>query len=111
MSYGSCVVPVALPGGLRPPPTGWRWTKLTDVARLESGHTPSRARPDWWDGEVSWISLSEIRRFDGRTVEETQIKTNAAGIANSAARILPRGTVCFSRTASVGFVAIMGKPM
>jgi type I restriction enzyme R subunit len=26
-------------------------------------------------------------------------------------RILPRGTVCFSRTASVGFVAIMGRPM
>ena len=36
---------------------------------------------------------------------------HAAGIANSAARILPRGTVCFSRTASVGFVVIMDKPM
>jgi type I restriction enzyme S subunit len=44
-------------------------------------------------------------------VSETQIKTNAQGIANSAARILPRGTVCLSRTASVGFVAIMGTPM
>jgi type I restriction enzyme S subunit len=39
------------------------------------------------------------------------LRTNAAGIANSAARILPYGTVCFSRTASVGFVTIMAAPM
>ena len=44
-------------------------------------------------------------------MDETQLKTNEAGIANSAARILPKGTVCLSRTASVGFVAIMGQPM
>jgi type I restriction enzyme S subunit len=49
--------------------------------------------------------------LDGHWTEETRIKTNPAGIANSAARILPQGTVCFSRTASVGFVTIMAKPM
>lgn len=105
------LVPIALPTDLSPAPTGWQWTKLTELARLESGHTPSRSRPDWWDGDVSWISLTEIRRLDGHWTEETRIKTNPAGIAHSAARILPKGTVCFSRTASVGFVTIMAKPM
>lgn len=94
-----------------PLPTGWKWSKLTDIARLESGHTPSRSRPDWWSGDVSWISLTEIRALDGQWVESTQLRTNEAGIANSAARILPRGTVCLSRTASVGFVVIMAVPM
>ena len=37
--------------------------------------------------------------------------TNDLGIANSSARVLPEGTVVLSRTASVGFVAIMGRPM
>jgi type I restriction enzyme S subunit len=105
------VLPVAVPPVLAAPPSGWQWRRLTDVARLESGHTPSRSRPDWWGGDVSWISLTEIRALDGQWVESTQLRTNAAGIANSAARILPRGTVCYSRTASVGFVAIMAKPM
>jgi type I restriction enzyme, S subunit len=90
---------------------GWRWEKLTNIARLESGHTPSRSRPDWWGGNISWVSLTEIRALDGQWVQETRIKTTPAGIANSAARVLPRGTVCFSRTASVGFVTIMGQPM
>jgi type I restriction enzyme S subunit len=105
------VVPVAVPSSLCGPPHGWQWRKLTEVARLESGHTPSRSRPDWWGGDVSWISLTEIRALDGQWVDSTQLRTNAAGIANSAARILPRGTVCYSRTASVGFVAIMAMPM
>lgn len=105
------VVPVAVPPNFASPATGWKWHNLIEVARLESGHTPSRSRPDWWDGDVSWISLTEIRALDGQWVTATQLRTNAAGIANSAARILPRGTVCFSRTASVGFVTIMGQPM
>ena len=104
-------VPLAVPPLFGKAPADWTWRKLTDIARLESGHTPSRSRPDWWGGDVSWLSLTEIRAFDGLWVEGTQIKTNKAGIANSAARILPRGTVCFSRTASVGFVAIMAEPM
>ncbi|MDI4633153.1 restriction endonuclease subunit S [Pelomonas sp. V22] len=105
------VVPIAVPPTPDDPPPGWEWLKLNEVARLESGHTPSRSRPDWWGGDVSWVSLTEIRAFDGQWIEGTQLRTNLAGIANSAARILPAGTVCYSRTASVGFVAIMAKPM
>ena len=106
------VVPVAVPPeGMAEAPQGWRWAKLGDLARLESGHTPSRSRPDWWGGDMSWVSLTAIRALDGTWVESTQIKTNEAGIANSSARILPRGTVCFSRTASVGFVTVMARPM
>lgn len=105
------IVPIAVPPNLQDPPPGWRWHKLTNIARLESGHTPSRARADWWGGDVSWISLTEIRALDGKWVESTRLRTNEKGLANSAARILPTGTVCLSRTASVGFVTIMAKPM
>ncbi len=105
------VVPIGIPPSLGVPPLGWTWRKLNEIAQLESGHTPSRSRPDWWGGEISWVSLTEIRALDGNWVESTEIRTNEAGIANSSARILPRGTVCFSRTASVGFVTILSKPM
>lgn len=105
------IVPVAVPPKLPDAPDSWRWEKLLNLAKLESGHTPSRFRPDWWGGDVSWISLTEIRVLDGGWTKETKIKTNEAGIANSASRILPRGTVCYSRTASVGFVTIMDAPM
>ncbi len=94
-----------------PAPPEWRWTPLVDVARLESGHTPSRNHPEWWGGDVPWIGIRDARIHHGSTIMETEQSTNDAGLANSAARLLPAGTVCLSRTASVGYVVVMGRPM
>ncbi len=92
-------------------PPGWRWQGLLDLARLETGHTPSRQHPEWWGGDVPWLALPDIRRLDCRETRETLERTNADGLANSSARLLPAGTVCLSRTASVGFVTVLGRPM
>jgi type I restriction enzyme S subunit len=93
------------------PPPGWEWSPLTDLARLESGHTPSRRHPEYWGGSIPWISIPDARSHDGQRINETDEKTNALGIQNSSARILPENTVCLSRTASVGYVVVMGRPM
>ena len=93
------------------PRRGWRWTKLTNVARLESGHTPSRKRPEYWGGDIPWLGITDARAYHGRVIEDTEQHTNQLGIDNSAARVLPAGTVCLSRTASVGYVVITGAAM
>ena len=95
----------------RPAPAGWRWTALTDVARLESGHTPSRRHPEYWGGDIPWIGIRDATENHGRTLADTLQHTNELGIANSSARVLPTNTVCLSRTASVGYVVVMGRPM
>ncbi|MBA2719958.1 MAG: restriction endonuclease subunit S [Chloroflexi bacterium] len=104
-------LPLHLGGPGSRAPRGWTWKRLTDLARLESGHTPSRTRRDWWAGEIPWIALPDIRGLDGRRAIETLESINEEGIRNSSARILPEGTVVMSRTASVGFVTVMGSPM
>ena len=92
-------------------PAGWAWVKLTDVARLESGHTPSRSHPEYWDGSIPWISIPDAHEHHGRIIFRTEQCVTPAGIENSAARVLPAGTVCLSRTASVGYAVVMGCPM
>lgn len=94
-----------------PPRKGWRWTSLTDLARLESGHTPSRRHPEYWGGSIPWIGIQDARECHGRQIDDTFQHTNALGISNSSARVLPAKTVCLSRTASVGYVVVMGRPM
>ena len=98
-------------------PASWDVAKICLVARLESGHTPSRQHPEYWVPEectIPWFSLADVwqlreglREYLGETAE----KISPKGIANSAARLLPAGTVVLSRTASVGFAGIMPKPM
>jgi type I restriction enzyme S subunit len=92
-------------------PNGWSWVPIADVAGLGTGHTPDRAVPGYWGGDVGWVNLNEIRKHDGRWCTETEIRITSEGVAHSSAVIHPTGTVCFSRTASIGFVTIMAKPM
>ncbi len=93
------------------PPTGWKWTPLSSVAQLESGHTPSRSRPEYWNGGIPWIGIKDATANHGRTIYDTYQHVSELGLSNSSARLLPANTVCLSRTASVGFVVVMGCPM
>lgn len=92
-------------------PDGWDWIPLLRIARQETGHTPSRSHPEWWRGDVPWIGIPDANRHHGGVIEHTLQTINDAGLANSSARLLPAGTVVLSRTASVGYVAIMGREM
>lgn len=106
---GRCILSVGNPGTSAP--EGWQWVPLSRVARLESGHTPSRKHPEYWDGPIPWVGIQDAREHHGRRIFDTRQHTNDLGLQNSAARLLPSNTVCLSRTASVGYVFIMGRPM
>lgn len=106
---GELSLSVGMPS--KQPRDGWRWTKLSDIARLESGHTPSRKHPEYWNGDIPWLGIKDARAHHGGVIDDTQQHTNQLGIDNSAARILPPGTVCLSRTASVGYVVVTGAAM
>jgi len=96
-------------------PARWPVMKLTHVARLGSGHTPSRSHPEWWlDCTVPWITTGEVQGLrDDRveTLTNTREKISLLGLANSSAELRPIGTVVLSRTASPGYSAVMGVPM
>jgi type I restriction enzyme S subunit len=97
-------------------PDDWRDVKLTLVARLGSGHTPSRAHPEWWaDATVPWVTTGEVIQMRSdrlEFIEKTREKISELGLANSAAVVHPAGTVVLCRTAaSAGYSAIMGTDM
>ncbi|MFE3141805.1 restriction endonuclease subunit S [Streptomyces scopuliridis] len=94
-------------------PADWRVVPLTSVAKLASGHTPSRSREDWWrDCYIPWVSLHDVGMMRPvKYLHDTAQRISDAGIANSSARLLPARTVVLSRDATVGRTAIMGVPM
>jgi type I restriction enzyme S subunit len=71
---GNCGLSINDPGTLLP--SGWLWVPLVKIARLESGHTPSRNRPDWWGGDVPWIGLVDARLHSNGTIFKTIQTTN-----------------------------------
>lgn len=94
-----------------PVPDGWQRVALTEVAELGTGHTPSRRHPEYWDGDIPWIGIRDAGAHHGGAIHDTAQHVTSLGLANSAARLLPKDTVCLSRTASVGYVVKMARPM
>lgn len=96
-------------------PAHWTVGKIQSFAKRESGHTPSRQHPEYWENcTIPWFSLADvwqIRSAGAKYVTETKELVSKLGLANSSARLLPKGTVILSRTASVGYSAIMGVDM
>lgn len=96
-------------------PAAWQSVKLGHFAQMGSGHTPSRAHPEWWeDCTIPWITTGEVSqvRDDRREVlTETRERISEIGMANSAAELHPKGTVVLCRTASAGYSAVIGEDM
>ena len=92
-------------------PEDWSVDLLDSVAKRGSGHTPDKAHPEYWGGSIKWISLQDSHQLDRLYIRDTTAKITPAGIANSSARMHPRGTVVLSRDAGVGKSAIMEEDM
>ena len=93
----------------------WEVKRTKFAAKLRSGHTPSRKNPEYWkDCTIPWFGLADVWQIREEQVEYVHVtaeKISEIGLANSSARLLPKGTVILSRTASVGFSAILGVDM
>ena len=94
-----------------PIPEAWDYAPIARVARLESGHTPSKRKPNYWGGSVQWVSLHDTTALDGQEIVATAKTITEDGISHSSARLLPAGTVVFSRTATVGKSTVMATSM
>jgi type I restriction enzyme, S subunit len=96
-------------------PRTWQSVKLGHFARMGSGHTPSRSRPDWWENcTIPWITTGEVSQVRDDRLEvltKTRERISDIGMANSSAELHPKGTVVLCRTASAGYSAIMGEDM
>ena len=92
-------------------PDGWSYGLLDRFADRCSGHTPSKSFPEYWNGGIKWISLSDTFRLDNGLVTETDKEISQLGVENSSAQIHPAGTVVLSRDAGIGKSGVMAEPM
>jgi type I restriction enzyme S subunit len=99
-------------------PKNWRHGTLQPdrqsgiIHRVESGGTPSTTVDEYWDGDVPWLTPKEITAFsDQLFVSQTERTISQRGLQNSAAKLLPPGTVMLSKRAPIGAVAVNAVPM
>ena len=85
----------------------WEQHKLSELADIVGGGTPSTAISEYWDGDIDWYAPAEIA--DQIFVNLSQKKITTEGLNNSSAKMLPVGTVLFTSRAGIGKTAILTK--
>lgn len=89
-------------------PEGWRWVKLGEVCELIMGRTPSRSIPEYWGGELPWVSITDLN--DG-VITYTKETISELGASASRSRLLSAGTILFSFKLTIGKMGIAGKDL
>ena len=84
--------------------------KLGEICTVVSGTTPKSARPEYWDGDLNWITPAELTD-ESDVIYETQRKITQQAVIDSSLKSFPAGTVLLSSRAPIGKVAIAGREM
>lgn len=88
-----------------------RHLRVADFAEVYSGGTPSTSNPDYWDGDVAWVTPKDLSTLPGVYVGHGARSITEEGLSRSSACLLPADTVILSSRAPVGYVAVAKSPL
>lgn len=85
----------------------WHIHKLSDVATITGGGTPSTKVSEYWNGEIDWYTPNEI----GERIyaKGSKKKITNLGYKKSSTKLLPVNTILFTSRAGIGNTAILAK--
>ncbi len=84
-------------------PEGWEYRKIGDVYKTVLGGTPSRAKSNYWGGDIPWINSGEINKL--RIIQASEMITQE-GYDNSSTKLMPVHTTILAITgATLGQVS------
>ncbi|KAA8556364.1 restriction endonuclease subunit S [Pseudomonas marginalis] len=89
-------------------PNEWSIKRLGDLAIVGAGGTPSREKAAYWNGLIPWVTTSQI---DFNTITYADQFITVAGLQNSAAKLLPAGTLLmalYGQGKTRGKVGVLG---
>ena len=87
----------------------WKKRKLREVCEIYNGSTPKTIKPEYWNGEINWITPAEMG--NNKYVNSTIRKITKKGLKESNTRLLPIDSIVLSCRAPIGYVAINKEEM
>ena len=86
-------------------PKDWCIDRIKHHFSVISGATPKSDNPEFWDGDVPWITPADYKTED-KYVSCGRKRLSEAGYKSCGTTLVPSGSIIFSKRAPVGTVAI-----
>lgn len=71
-------------------PKQWPIQRLGDVVQSVSGGTPAKARPEFWGGDLPWVSPKDMKRDE---IVDAEDHVNRRVLSETSLKLVPPGSV------------------
>ena len=85
----------------------WDNYLLADISTIGKGFTPSTSNPDYWEGNLKWLSIADMNQ--GKYINQTTKKITFEGSKNK--EPIKKGTLLMSFKLSIGKLGILNEDM
>ena len=68
----------------------WNISTIEGVSSISSGGTPSRSEPNYWNGDIPWVSTTLI---DFNKISSAKEFITESGLKNSSTKVFSEGTI------------------
>lgn len=86
-------------------PVDWKLSKIKHHFSISSGTTPKSDEPEYWDGDIVWITPADFKT-DDVFVSKGHRNLSLEGYMVSSLQLVPAGNIIFSKRAPIGQVVI-----
>src|SRR3989338_4492310 len=80
-------------------PEDWEIICLGSEIEIIGGGTPKTSNPEYWNGDISWISVTDFG--NGRWINQTEKHITEKGLNESSTKILHKGQIIISARGTV----------
>ena len=88
-------------------PADWEVRPIRTVAQLINGATPSTAVPEYWDGNILWITPDDLGKSTGRFISSSERRITQEGYRSCGTTIAPAGSIVLSTRAPIGHIGVI----
>lgn len=92
-------------------PVDWKCVQLGEMCEVVGGSTPRVDTPEYWSGDIAWVTPSEITGLGCMHISNTKRAITERGLRSISARPLPEGSVLMTSRATIGYCALNTTPM
>lgn len=89
----------------------WKEYKVKEIGEVIGGGTPSTVVKEYWNGDIPWLTPRDLSNYNKNTISAGERYITKLGLANSNAKLLPKGTILLSSRAPIGYLSIAANPI
>ena len=87
----------------------WRKVKLGELGAIHSGGTPSTQDSSNWNGDIFWLTPSEVTKLSEKYIDSTERQITSKGLSSTT--LLPENCLIVCTRATIGNCCINTVPM